>query len=161
MKTKTMNLITWVLVSVILFGILLLWNSKAFGQEWTTEQKEVWKVVVADIELFKQGDIEGILAARHDDLVIWWGSKPIPFDKELLRFNYKGWFDYDIPDKWELEPLAIKIVGNVASVFYTYKFSGKILSGSGRDLETWIKKDNKWILINSLGASCDKLPPCK
>ena len=68
MKTKTMNLLTWVLVSVILFGILLLWNSKAFGQEWTDEQKEVWEVVVADFELFKKGDLEGLLASRHDEL---------------------------------------------------------------------------------------------
>jgi hypothetical protein len=161
MKTKTMNLLTWVLISVILFGILLLWNSKAFGQEWTAEQKEVWEVVVSDFELFKKGELDGLLASSHDDVLIWWGSKPIPFDKELLDFNYKSWFDYDKPVNWELEPLAIKVIDNVASVFFTYKYSGKILSGSGREIETWIKQDNKWILINSLGATCDKLPPCK
>ncbi|UCD79798.1 MAG: nuclear transport factor 2 family protein [Desulfobacterales bacterium] len=161
MKTKDINLITWILVSIILFGIILLWNFQTFGQEWTIEQKEVWEAMLADVELFKQGDVEGILASRHDNVAIWWGNKPIPYDKELLSFNYKGWFDYDKPVKWELEPLAIKIIGNVASVFYTFKFSGNILSGSGRELETWIKQDNKWILINSFGASCDNLPPCK
>ena len=56
----------------------------------------------ADYELFKQGDVDGIFASRHDDVVIWWGSKPIPYDKELLRFNYKGWFDYDKPVNWWL-----------------------------------------------------------
>jgi ketosteroid isomerase-like protein len=160
MKTKDMNLITWILVSIIILGIILLLNSKAFGQEWTAEQKEVWEVVEADYELFKQGDLEGILESRHDDVAILYGNKPIPYGKEMLSSNYKAWFDYDKPVSFELEPLAIKIIGNVVSVFYTYKFSGKILSGSGRAMKTWIKQDNRWILINSHSSSCDKLPPC-
>jgi ketosteroid isomerase-like protein len=161
MKTKEMNLITWVLVSIILFGIIFLLNSKVWGQDWTAEQKEIWEVVISDVEKFKQGDLEGLLASRHDDVVIWWGDKPTPYHKKHLRFKYKEWFDNDKPVNWELKPLAIKIVGNVASVFYTYKFSGNITSGSGRDMATWIKQDNKWIMINGFGASCEKLPPCK
>jgi hypothetical protein len=160
MKTNVINLITWVLVSIILFGIILLWNSKAFGQEWTAEQKEVWEAVEADFEKFKQGDLEGILASRHNDVVIWYGDEAMPFNKKMASFNYKEWFDYDKPVKWELEPLAIKVIENVASVFYTYKFSGNILSGSGRDMETWIKQDNKWLMINSFSASCDTPPNC-
>ena len=160
MKTKDMNLITWIIVSVILFGIILLLNSKAFGQDWTVEQKEVWDVVVADYELFKEGDVEGILASRHDDVAILYANKKVPLDKKLLKLNYKGWFDYNKPVSIKLETLAIKIIGNVASVFYTYKLSGKILSYSGRAMKTWIKQDNRWILINSHSSSCDKLPPC-
>ena len=148
-------------VSIIICGMIVLGGVSAFGQDWTTEQKEVWNVVIADYEKFKQGDVEGLLASRHDDVVIWWGNRKIPFDKGLSGLNYKGWFKSDIPTNWELKPLAIKIVGNVASVFFTYKFSGSTLSGSGRDLETWIKQNNKWIMINAFSASCDKLPPCQ
>jgi hypothetical protein len=161
MKTRAMNLLTWIIVSVILFGFFLLWNSTALGQEWTAEQKEVWEVVKADFEKFKKGDVAGILESRHEDAIIWWSNKLIPYDKELLNYNYKGWFDYDLPISWELEPLAIKIIGNVASILFTYKFSGKLLTGRGRDIETWIKQDDKWIMINSFTASCDKLPPCQ
>ena len=161
MKTQGTSLLSRVSVSLLICGLIVFWGFQAIGEQWTAEQKEIWEVVVADYELFKKGDVDGILASRHDDVVIWWGNKPIPYDKELLRSNYKGWFDYDIPVNYELEPLAIQIIGNVASVFCTYKFSGKILSGSGRDMETWIKQDNKWLMINSFGASCDKLPPCK
>ena len=89
MKTKDMNLITWIIVSVILFGIILLLNSKAFGQDWTAEQKEVWDVVVADYELFKEGDVEGILASRHDDVAILYANKKVLLDKQLLKLNYK------------------------------------------------------------------------
>ncbi len=58
MKPKAMNFITWILVSLILFGIILLWNSKAHGQEWTAEQKEIWEVVKADFEKFEKGDVD-------------------------------------------------------------------------------------------------------
>ena len=160
MKTQGKSLLARVSVSLLICGLIVFWGFQAIGEEWTAEQKEVWEVVVADYELFKKGDVDGILASRHDDVVIWWGSKRIPYDKELVRFNYKNWFDYDKPVNWELEPLAIQIIGNVATVCYTYKFGGKILSGSGRDMETWIKQDNKWLMINSFGASCDELPPC-
>ena len=58
MKPKAMNLITWILVSMILFGIILLWNSKAYGQEWTVEQRDIWEVVKADFEKCKKGDVD-------------------------------------------------------------------------------------------------------
>ena len=161
MKTQRKAFMARGFISLFLCGIIVFWGSQIFGQEWTAEQKEVWEVVVADFEKFKQGDAEGILASRHEDVLIWWGDKPIPYDKKTVEYNYRNWFSYDIPTKWELEPLAIKVIGNVASVFFTYKWSGNILSGSDRDLETWIKQDGKWLMINSFNASCDKLPPCK
>jgi len=161
MKTKRAYSMARVSVPIILCGMIVFWGFQVFGQDWTAEQKEVWKVVEADYEFFKKGDLEGVMAMRHDDVVIWWGNKPVPYDRKLLRLNYESWFTYDIPAKWELEPLAIKVIGNVASVFYKYKFSGNLLSGSGRNLETWIKQDNKWLMINNNGAHCDKLPPCE
>jgi len=161
MKQTSAILKTKTYLPIILFGIIFLWNFQALGQDWTAEQKEIWDVVVADFEKFKQADLEGILASRHDDAVVWWGNKPVPYDKKVQRTNYRGWFSYDIPTKWELEPVAIKVVGNVASVFFTYKYSGNTLSGSARDLETWIKQDGKWLMINSFSAFCDELPPCK
>jgi hypothetical protein len=62
MKTKDMNLITWIIVSIILFGIIFLWNFHAYGQEWTAEQKEVWKSVQANWEAIKNRDAESALA---------------------------------------------------------------------------------------------------
>ena len=161
MKTKGTNFGTKISIYLLFCGLIVFWSFQVFGQEWTAEQKEIWKVVEADYELFKQGDLEGILASRHDDVVLWWSNKSIPLDKELLKLNYKRWLDYDKPVKWELEPLAIQVIGNVGNVFYTYKYSGKILSDSGRAMITWIKQDNKWQMIGGLTASCNKLPPCK
>ena len=160
MKTIGVYGLTRISISVFLCGAIVFWGASVFGQEWAAEQKEVWDVVVADYELFKQGDVEGILASRDDDVAIWYGNNKVPLNKELLKLNYKGWFDYDKLVSLKLEPVEIKIIGNVASVFYTYKLSGNIMSFSGRAMKTWIKQNNGWILINSHSSSCDKLPPC-
>jgi len=163
MKTKGTNFRLRTLVYLLFCGLILFWSFQVFGEEWTKEQKEIWKVVVADYELFKQGDLEGLKAVRHDDVVICWGNKAAPFDKELALSNYEGWFNWDKPINWELKPLAIKVVGNIAVVFYAFKYSGGLASdvGLGRATETWIKQDNKWQLIGGFAASCDQLPPCR
>jgi len=101
-----------------------------------------------------------MLAFRHDDSIIWWDSKVLPFDRKQALLEYKMWFDYDIPVNWVLEPLTIKVFGNLAIVAFRYEYSGNILSGRGRIMATWIKQDNKWLLLSSLGASCDKPSAC-
>jgi hypothetical protein len=91
--------------------------------------------------------LEIIMASRHEDIVTLWSEKDIPFDKELVSYNYKWWFDNDIPVNWVLKPITIKVSGSLAIIAYTYKFSGNKISGNGRIMETWIKKDNKWLIL--------------
>jgi hypothetical protein len=123
MKTQKRIHLATVFISLFLCGSLVFYGFQAIGEEWTAEQKEVWKVVEADIEFFKQGDLEGLSASRHDDAVLWWSNSASPFDKRWSMMYYKDWFDNDRPVNFESEPLAIKIIGNVAIVFYTSKFS--------------------------------------
>ena len=162
MKTKTMNLLTWVLVSVILFGILLLWNSKVFGEDWTAEQKEVWVSVQGFWETIKKGDVEATLAGQHDNMLDWFSTYPDPLKKEYLREAYNNWFNWSVPTFFKLEPSNIHIFNNVANVFYFYswKSANKEIFDKGRALEIWVKQDNKWLMIGSLSSSCDRIPTC-
>ena len=162
MKTKDMNLITWFIVSIILFGIVLFWNSKAFSQEWTAEQKEVWISVQEFWDTIKKGDVEATLAGQHDKMLDWWSTNPDPLNKEILRSGYNNLVIRFKPTFVKLEPLAINIVKNVANVFYLYKWesANKEVSDRGRALITFVKQDNKWLAIGRLGTSCDTLPPC-
>jgi ketosteroid isomerase-like protein len=150
-----------VFISLVFFGIVIFWGSHVIGQEWTAEQKEIWKLIEADYELFKQGDLQGILASRHDDLVIWWYNRFFPMGKKALANSLKLWFASDKPVNWELKPLDIKVSGNVASVFYEFKYSGTIYSGHARSVLTLIRQDRRWLIINGLSCSCDKLPSCE
>jgi len=90
MKTKDIHFIKWILVSIILFGIIFLWNFRAFGQDWTTEQKEVWVSVQGFWETIKKGDVEGTLAGQHDKMLDWFSTNPDPLKKEILRSAYNN-----------------------------------------------------------------------
>jgi ketosteroid isomerase-like protein len=149
-----------VFITLFFCGIVIFWGSHVIGQEWTAEQKEMWKLVEADYELFKQGDEEGVLASRHEDVVLYLGNLSIPGDKKIPRIRYGKWFEYDKPVNWELKPLEIQVFGNMASIFYEYKYSGKKLSGHGRALMNWMKHNNKWLIIGGMSCSCDKPPDC-
>ena len=160
MKSKDMNLSRWIFVSFILFGTVLIWNSKAFGQEWTAEQKEVWKAVETNWEAIKNGNVEGVLALKHENAFLWSRPYPEPITKGMLEVIYKDWFESEKPSSAKIRPLNIHIFKNVANVYYLYKYEGVRYFDYGRALETWIKQDNKWLLIGKLSSSCDIPPNC-
>jgi hypothetical protein len=80
--------------------------------------------------------------------------------KEFMEPAYKNWFDYEVPSKAQIKPLLINIFGNVANVYYIYKYEGEKLSDMGRLQDTWVKQGNKWLQISSFSASCTKNSPC-
>jgi hypothetical protein len=162
MKTKDIHFITWILVSIILFGIIFLWNFQVLGQDWTPEQKEVWVSVQGFWGTIKNGDIEATLAGQHEKMLDWWSTNPDPLKEELLQLGYKNLVNQFKPTFVKLEPLAINIVKNVANVFYLFKWesANKEVTARGQSLITFVKQDNKWLMIGSLSSSCDTLPPC-
>jgi ketosteroid isomerase-like protein len=150
------------IIFLFLCGMIVFWGSQAIGEDLTAEQKEVWAAVQANWETFKAGDVEAALALKHDDMIAWFSSNPDPLKKESLRAAYNNWFNWAKPTFVKLEPLNIHIFNNVANVFYFSKWesANKEKFGRGRQLEIWVKQDNKWLMTGSLGSSCDTLPPC-
>ena len=104
MKTKDIRFITWILVSIILFGIIFLWNFQAFGQDWTTEQKEVWISVQGFWETIKKGDVEATMAGQHDNMHDWFSTNPDPLKKEILRSAYNNLVNRLKPTFVKLQP---------------------------------------------------------
>ena len=90
MITKGTNFRARISIYLLFCGLIVFWSFQVFGEEWTEEQKEIWKAVEADIELLKQGDLEGLKAERHDDVVIWFNKEDYPFDKEEAMVKYKS-----------------------------------------------------------------------
>lgn len=65
------------------------------------------------------------------------------------------------PVSYELKPLSIHIIGDVANVFYVYKWHKEVVPGfhHGRAMDTYLMQDNMWMLIGGMDALCTKLPP--
>ena len=164
MKTQGTSLVARVSVSLLIGGLVVFWGFQASGKEWTEAQKEVWKSVEAVWENFKQGDVEAVMVGFHDDSVQWLAAKKVPLGKDMIEAHYRAWLSGPFkPVSYELEPLSIHIFGDVANVFYVYKWDreGVPSHGHGRSMQTYLKQDNKWMFIGGMGASCTKLPPCK
>lgn len=164
MLTKGATLKVRIWIPIILCGIILFWSFQAFAKEWTEAQKKVWKSVVAFWENSKKGDVEAVMAGFHDDYVEWCSRKIIPLGKDLLDAHYRAWLSgLSKPVSYELEPLSIHIFGDVANVFYAYKWHKEVVPGFhyGRAMGTYVMHNNKWILIGAMDALCTKLPPCK
>jgi hypothetical protein len=97
--------------SIFLFlcGLTVLWGVKVSGQEWNHAQKEVWKGVRPNWEALKRGDVEAVLAMKHGEAAVWFGSRPMPLQRESLSFVCNSDFDYEKPTTAELSPLIIDI----------------------------------------------------
>ena len=162
MKTQGTNLLARVSVSLLICGLIVFWGFQVFGQKWTDEYREVWKIVESWWEYSKQGDVEALSAHYYvEDSFEWWYDKAIPLGKNAIMPMLKEWFNYDKPISYELEPLNIHIVGDVALVFYSNKWKGNIISDKARQIDTYVKHDNKWKFMGGMGCSCDNLPKCK
>jgi ketosteroid isomerase-like protein len=149
MKTLTKNIL-------IVLCITLLSSAQLFGQEWSDEQKEVWKNVEAYYALWEQGDLEGFLSYVHEDYLGWPPQYPFPRDKTSVR----KWTTYSWPKMkvlvYEIKPAAIGIYGNVAIVHYYYDTlvkdsTEKENREKGRWTDILMKQGDKWVMIGDCG----------
>ena len=140
-------------LAILLFltvGVLL--TAQAFGQEWTTAQKEVWKMEELYWELWRKGDLDGYMKLFHKDCVSWHYRSEDPFDKASMREFISPRIGIDV-DK--LKPLAVKVFGNVAVVHYYARWDMISKYAWGRVSHTWLKQDGKWQIIAGTSASCE------
>ncbi len=64
-------------------------------------------------------------------------------------------------NSFKLEPVEVRIFGNVAIVQYYWSFTypgAKVFSG--RNTVTFIKQDGKWKALGGMSASCLYPAPC-
>ncbi len=143
---------------VLLLPVLFVTNVQA--QQWSAEQKEVWK----SVETYNE------LSANRDAAFINY------FDE-----SYRGWeYSYDAPDTKEnvkkiisnrdpnfkilystLIPAAIWVNGNFAYVHYYYTMlsegkDGKREWEKGKWTDILMKKGDKWIMVGDHGGKTSK-----
>ena len=158
MKTQKRAYRTVVFISLILCEIIVFWGGQVSADEWTSAQKEVWKTIENTWESFKQGKLDETLYFEGN--VEWLSEARRPHSGDILKSDYEGWFAMDKPVSYEIEPFEIFIFGNVANVFYGWKWKGDTLSDSGRQLDVLIQQDNKWKFITGMNCSCKQAPKC-
>ncbi len=165
MKTQGTSFVARVSVSLLICGLVVFWGFQVSGEEWTEAQKELWKSVKTDWEYYTQSNVGAIMAGYHDGAVYWQLDYLRGFDnkitsgKDLIEAHYKYWlFGLFKPISYELEPLAIHILGDVANVFYRYKYKKDGITPprnqtyQGSMMLSYIKQHNKWLVTGNMNT---------
>jgi len=145
---------------LVVLCITLLSSAQLFGQEWSEEQKEVWKNVETYANLWAKGDLEGFLDYFHDDFSGWKNKDALPRNKDRTRkFNSHNWKTTKVLVT-DNQPVGINIFDNVAIVQYYFTDvikdkEGKEQTVRGRWTDILMKQGDKWIIIGDSGGSTD------
>ncbi len=141
-------------VALVVLCATVFIASPLLAQEWSAAQKEVWKNVETYIDLWAKRDLEGFLDYFHTDYSGWFNSASLPSDKASTRKWISHSFQTTKISVYEVNPVAIKIHGNVAIAHYYYSFirkdaDGKESNRSGRWTGILMKQGDKWVLIGA------------
>lgn len=137
--------------------VLALARPRLLGQEWSSEQKQVWSTVERFWELWAKKDLDGVLSYFHPDFRGWYSEDPLPSDKASLRKWFSYFFETTEILVQEFNPVAIDVHGNVAFVHYYYTRAYKDAEGKhkmerGRWTDIWMKEGKKWLCICDHGG---------
>lgn len=134
---------------------------RANGEEWSAQQKEVWKNVEAYWALDAAGDTQGFLSYFHADYRGWGYDSAIPGTKERARKFLTHMHKSSKTLVYDVQPLTVRVQGNIAFVHYVYTrlykdSEGKEKREAGRWTDILSKDGNKWVLIGDHGG---EFPP--
>jgi ketosteroid isomerase-like protein len=142
---------------LIVLCITLLCSAQLFGQEWSEEQKEVWKNVETYWDLDAKRNLEGVMDYFHDDYSGWFNQSALPGDKASTRKFFAHFFETTKILVQDINPVAINIHDNISIVHYYYSrvvtdVEGKERYRSGRWTDILMKQGDKWVLIGDHGG---------
>jgi ketosteroid isomerase-like protein len=143
---------------VAALSFILLLSPPLSAQEWSSEQKEVWKNVETYWGMWASRDLEGFMSYIHNDYSGWFHGSHLPSGKDASRKWIAHSFSKSKVLVHDIRPLAIKIHGNVAIVHYVYAdisqdSEGKEKMEQGRWTDILMKQGDRWVLIGDHGGS--------
>jgi ketosteroid isomerase-like protein len=147
--------------SIVFAGLCFIFASACFGQQWSEEQKEVWKTVETYNELASKGDVQGFFSYFDDSYSGWSYLLDTPGDKQSVKKTIEYWFPNSKSIYYTLTPAKIWVNENFAYVHYYYtQYSenndGKKEWEKGRWTDILMKKGGKWLMVGDHGGKTSK-----
>ena len=149
------------IASLAVLSFALLAATPLQAQEWSAAQKEVWKNVEAYWALDAAGNLDGFMSYFHDSYIGREINQPMPGNKATVR----KFIDHDYKTEktilYNITPVTINVIGNVAIANYYYTriikdAEGKEKGRSGRWADILMKQGDKWVLIGDHGGRTSK-----
>jgi ketosteroid isomerase-like protein len=142
--------------------VSLFYTISVSAQQWSDNQKEVWKSVENYWILDDSRDLNGFLEYFDESYKGWSYDTEKPLNKTELRKAVSKDYEEDkgLTTKSTLIPLEIWIKGDIAFVHYSFtrikSKEGKSETASGRWTDILQKKGDKWVLVGDHGGVTKK-----
>jgi hypothetical protein len=149
-------------ISLSCLATLLMIPLAGNAQNWTAAEQEVLQAMDDCLQASKDHNQEAFLACVHDDFAGWNYGMPAPRNKEAIRRSW-GLSDQELVTWW-IQPLTIKIHGNVAVInsygYFPYRGSeGEEEWTRARWTDVMLKQGNRWVYIADHGGDDSMLNP--
>lgn len=144
---------------VLLLPFLFLTNLQA--QQWSSEQKEVWKTIEEHWALNEKGELNGFLSLYDESYLGWNYNSEVPRDYSTVIKRIKYFFQNRKILLYTIIPARIWVKDDFAFAHYYYTTvskdnDGVITTDSGRWTDIFMKKGNKWLCIGDHGGKTSK-----
>ncbi len=144
--------------TIALMLTAFLCTSTLLGQNWSKEQKEVWKGVESGWEAWSKGDTEGAFNTIHDKYLGWNNDDALPMSKAKWMKMYNMYKEMSTVEYYDLNPARILVDGDNAVVYYYFEFYSTFKKGDkvkenhmeGRNVEFYIKQNGQWMLFGDM-----------
>ena len=145
------------LAALAVVSIAFLIPNSVQAEEWSAEQKEVWKNVETYWALDMAGDTAGFLAYFHADYKGWNYNNPVPGSKERVTKFLTHGHKVSKTLVYDLQPMTVRVYGETAYVHYFWTrvardAEGKEKRESGRWTDILRKQGGKWVLVADHGG---------
>jgi len=122
-------------------------------EEWSAEQKEVWKCLEDHWELLIQAKVDEFLKYIHPDFRGFGHESPLMLDKKWLTKWVGFWSETTRFPIHYISPVSCGVFDKIAILQYYLFTIEKNAEGSGRSVRrytmTWMKNNSSWQVIAS------------
>lgn len=137
--------------------LLLIFSNAANAQQWTDEQKDVWKGVDAYWAASVSDNPLDFLNYFEDSYCGWSYDNEAPGTKADVKKTLTYWINKGKTAYYIIKPAKIWVNGNFAYVHYYYTQvnedkDGKPITEKGRWTDILMKKEGKWLLVGDHGG---------
>lgn len=145
---------------IFILCIYLFLTPPTYGQNWSEEQTEVWKIVENVWETVQEGDAEKMADYFHEDYKGWeWGDF-YPRTKKTASEYFHYFFPSSHLVTFSLEPMDIIVKNEMAVIHYYYTTLSEGVNGNaaeekGRWTDVYVKENGKWLMIADSGGKWD------
>lgn len=143
----------WTHLSAMVVGFVPL----AFRRRWSRDEKAVWKEEESYWRFLESRDMDAYLKLFHEGFVSWPYESSRPSDKPAVRRMTDDLRRSYRLITYELNPLAIKVIGDTAVVYYSVRYvvesQGDQIEDVRRISHTWIRDDGQWKILGGMSGT--------